>query len=74
MWLVVRKKTIMNSPASISAIATRTVKSAASTISTLHETSGQHFAPGIEGNKKLEDVLYILDESSLSQLVVDLHR
>jgi hypothetical protein len=33
MWLVVRKKTIMNSPASISAIATRMAKSAASDLS-----------------------------------------
>jgi hypothetical protein len=43
-------------------------------ISTLRETYGQHFAPGIEGHKKLKDVLHILDESSLSQLVEDLHR
>jgi hypothetical protein len=40
-------------------------------ISTLRQTYGQHFAPGIDGHKKLEDVLHILDEPSLSQLIED---
>jgi hypothetical protein len=38
-------------------------------ISTLRQTYGQHFAPGMDGQKKLEDVLHILDEPSLSQLI-----
>jgi hypothetical protein len=50
-----------------SAIATSTVKSAARTAIRLYrpcvKPTGQHFAPGIEGHKKLEDVLHILDES-----------
>ena len=40
-------------------------------ISTLRHTYGQSFAPGIDGNKKLEDVLHDLDEPSLSRLVHD---
>jgi hypothetical protein len=30
-------------------------------ISTLRETYGQHFAPGVEGHKKLEEVLHSLE-------------
>ena len=41
-------------------------------IATLRRTYGPHFAPGVEGNKKLEDVLQDLDEPSLRQLVDDL--
>ena len=40
-------------------------------ISTLRQAYGQHFGPGIKGHKKLEDVLHILDEPSLSQLIED---
>ncbi|MEA2960948.1 MAG: hypothetical protein QOI46_1046, partial [Alphaproteobacteria bacterium] len=43
-------------------------------ISTLRDTYGQHFAPGIEGHKKLEEVLHSLDEPSLRQLVEDMRR
>jgi hypothetical protein len=38
-------------------------------ISTLRQTYGPHFAPGIQGHKKLEDVLHSLDEPSLRRLV-----
>lgn len=41
-------------------------------ISTLRQTYGANFAPGIPGNVKLSDVLHTLDEPSLSQLVRDL--
>ena len=41
-------------------------------ISTLRRTYGPGFAPGIDGNKTLGEVLRILDEPSLSQLVRDL--
>ena len=43
-------------------------------ISTLRQTYGQNFAPGIDGRQKLSDVLHMLDEPSLRQLVNDLHR
>ncbi len=43
-------------------------------ISTLRQTYGPNFAPGIPGDKKLSEALRILDEPSLSQLVRDLHR
>lgn len=38
-------------------------------ISTLRQTYGQNFAPGIAGNIKLSDVLHMIDEPSLTQLV-----
>lgn len=38
-------------------------------ISSLRETYGAHFAPGIDGHEKLEDVLHRLDEPSLTHLV-----
>ena len=41
-------------------------------ISTLRQTYGPNFAPGIPGHTKLSDVLHVLDEPSLSQLVRDL--
>jgi hypothetical protein len=41
-------------------------------ISTLRQTYGANFAPGIPGHTKLSDVLHTLDERSLSQLVRDL--
>jgi hypothetical protein len=41
-------------------------------ISTLRQTYGPSFAPGIDGRTKLDDVLHILDEPSLSHLVRDL--
>lgn len=41
-------------------------------ISTLRETYGPNFAPGIAGNTKLSDALHILDEPSLSKLVRDI--
>jgi hypothetical protein len=41
-------------------------------ISTLRQTYGQGFAPGIPGHKKLSDVLHELDEPSLTRLVHDL--
>jgi hypothetical protein len=37
-------------------------------ISTLRQTYGAHFAPGIDGNKKLSEVLQSIDEPSLSQM------
>jgi hypothetical protein len=40
-------------------------------ISTLRETYGAKFAPGIGGYRKLSEVLDRLDESSLSQLIED---
>ena len=40
-------------------------------ISTLRQTYGQRFAPGIDGNAKLSDVLHQLDEPSLTHLVGD---
>jgi hypothetical protein len=40
-------------------------------VSTLRQTYGAGFAPGIEGNVKLSDVLHKLDETSLSQLIRD---
>jgi len=43
-------------------------------LSTLRQTYGPNFALGIAGNKKLREVLHILDEPSLSQLIRDLHR
>ncbi len=43
-------------------------------VSTLRQTYGAGFAPGIPGNAKLSDVLQQLDEPSLSQLVHDLRR
>ncbi len=43
-------------------------------ISTLRQTYGANFAPGLSGHMKLNDVLHILDEPSLSQLVRDQHR
>jgi hypothetical protein len=43
-------------------------------ISTLRQTYGPSFAPGVAGGTKLSDVLHSLDEPSLSHLVRDLHR
>lgn len=43
-------------------------------VSTLRQTYGANFAPGIDGNVKLIDVLHRLDEPSLHQLVQDLRR
>jgi hypothetical protein len=43
-------------------------------ISTLRQTYGANFAPGIPGHMKLSDVLRRLDEPSLSELVRDLGR
>jgi hypothetical protein len=43
-------------------------------ISTLRQTYGEHFAPGIPDHTKLSDVLHQLDEPSLHQLVCDLHK
>jgi hypothetical protein len=40
-------------------------------VSTLRQTYGAGFAPGIEGNVKLSDVLHKLDEPSLSRLIHD---
>lgn len=37
-------------------------------VSTLRQTYGPNFAPGIDGNKKLSEVLHIMDEPSLSKL------
>jgi hypothetical protein len=39
----------------------------------LREKYGPSFAPGIDGRKKLSEVLYELDDSSLSQLVDGKH-
>lgn len=41
-------------------------------VSTLRQTYGPNFAPGIAGNVRLSTVLQRLDEPSLSQLVRDL--
>jgi hypothetical protein len=41
-------------------------------VSTLRQTYGADFAPGIPGHTKLSDVLHRLDEPSLSKLVRDL--
>jgi hypothetical protein len=43
-------------------------------ISTLRQTYGSNFAPGMAGNVRLSEVLRRLDEPSLSQLVRDLRR
>jgi hypothetical protein len=43
-------------------------------VSTLRQTYGKNFAPGIDGNVKLSSVLRRLDEPSLSQLARDLQR
>jgi hypothetical protein len=43
-------------------------------ISTLRQTYGAGFAPGIPGHLKLSDFLHRLDEPSLAQLVRDLKR
>jgi hypothetical protein len=43
-------------------------------VSTLRQTYGPSFAPGIPGNVRLSGVLRQLDEPSLSQLVRDLPR
>jgi len=43
-------------------------------VSTLRQTYGQNFAPGIAGNVRLSEVLRQLDDPSLSQLVRDLRR
>jgi len=40
-------------------------------VSTLRQTYGPAFAPGIDGNTKLADVLHKLDEPSLTLLVRD---
>ena len=40
-------------------------------VSTLRQTYGPGFAPGIEGHVKLSEVLHKLDEPSLSQLIHD---
>jgi hypothetical protein len=37
-------------------------------ISTLRQTYGTHFAPGVDGNKTLGEVLHSIDEPSLSKL------
>jgi hypothetical protein len=37
-------------------------------ISTLRQTYGAHFAPGVDGNKTLAEVLQTVDEPSLSKL------
>ena len=37
-------------------------------VSTLRHTYGPNFAPGIDGSKKLSEVLHIVDEPSLSKL------
>ena len=42
-------------------------------ISTLRQTYGQKFAPGIDGNAKLSDVLHQLDKPSLTHLMRDTH-
>ncbi|MEA2829403.1 MAG: hypothetical protein QOF22_151 [Bradyrhizobium sp.] len=38
-------------------------------ISRLRQTYGQNFAPGLDGNVRLNEVLHSLDEPSLSQMV-----
>jgi len=43
-------------------------------ISTLRQTYGANFAPGMPGHLRLSEVLHRLDEPSLSQLVRDLRR
>ncbi len=43
-------------------------------VSALRQIYGQNFAPGFSGASKLEDILRVLDEPSLSQLVRDLRR
>jgi hypothetical protein len=43
-------------------------------VSTLRNTYGSGFAPGIDGKTKLIDVLHKLDEPSLSKLIDDLSR
>jgi len=43
-------------------------------VSTLRQSYGQNFAPGIAGDVRLSAVLRQLDEPSLSQLVRDLRR
>jgi hypothetical protein len=43
-------------------------------VSTLRQTYGKNFAPGIDGSVKLSSVLRQLDEPSLSQLARDLQR
>jgi hypothetical protein len=43
-------------------------------VSTLRQTYGPHFAPGIAGNVRLSEVLRQLDDASLSQLVRDPRR
>jgi hypothetical protein len=43
-------------------------------ISTLRQTYGANFAPGIAGTTRLSDVLRSLDEPSLAALVRDLRR
>jgi len=37
-------------------------------VSTLRRTYGQTFAPGIDGDKTLSEVLHLVDEPSLSKL------
>jgi hypothetical protein len=43
-------------------------------ISTLRQTYGQSFAPGLDGNVRLSEVLHCIDEPSLSQMVLNLNN
>jgi hypothetical protein len=43
------------------------------TVSTLRQIYGAHFATGCLGDAKLVDVLHRLDEPSLTKLVHDVH-